>query len=112
MNIGTPLSLPQTASGLNMDSTVDMHFYNSHMFQQIPQSYPFAPNVGHQEPSFAPSSFLHQDSGFETAEPAGNISPLNTMRLDRPDVQHRDSGFETDAADGMMMAPPVPSGEK
>lgn len=77
MGLGTPLSMPTTeaaamppaqtmmdASGFQNLQSHQFHHFNP--FIQVP-----AP-----EPSFAPSSFVHQDTGYETMEQDG--SPMDS----------------------------------
>ncbi|PBP19172.1 hypothetical protein BUE80_DR010005 [Diplocarpon rosae] len=79
MGLGTPLSLPTSADGLNPSTMMDMsafshqmppHFHSYNPFGQPPQQL----QQQHHQPqtSYAPSSFVHQDTGYETMEHDGS----------------------------------------
>ncbi|KAK4445031.1 Grainyhead-like protein 2 [Podospora aff. communis PSN243] len=78
MGLGTPLSMPTTEGGIHsgpgaMDIAGFHHgFHPHHHFQ------PFNPFIQPQppQPSFAPSSFVHQDTGYETMDQDG--SPMDS----------------------------------
>lgn len=97
MGIGTPLSMP-TTEGAHMHATtamMDMSGYHHGMHQQPhPQQHQFHPHAQFHHPfiqppqpqqSFAPSTFVHQDTGYETMDQDG--SPM-----------------ESDAAEDRMLA--------
>ncbi|KAI0382505.1 CP2 transcription factor-domain-containing protein [Hypomontagnella monticulosa] len=78
MGLGTPLSLPTSEGAIQAGpAMIDLaHFHPGmapHQFQQ-----PFNPFVQPTppQPSFAPSSFVHQDTGYETMDHDG--SPLDS----------------------------------
>ncbi|KAH8668852.1 CP2 transcription factor [Xylariales sp. PMI_506] len=77
MGLGTPLSMPTSEGGLHSGTTMmDLsHFHHGlppHHFQAFnPFVQPTPP-----QPSFAPSSFVHQDTGYETMDQDG--SPLDS----------------------------------
>lgn len=105
-HLGTPLSMPMTENPMQTASSFDIHNFHPQMFHAQPfqQGPPYPP-----QQSFAPSSFVHQDSGYEALDG----SPDNDMSMN-PDVRRESSalmnlshGFE-----GSMLAPPVPSNEK
>ncbi|KAI9723670.1 MAG: hypothetical protein M1812_000970 [Candelaria pacifica] len=81
IGIGTPLSLPTSEAGIHAGITVDMHDFQHHHFDNLD---PFA-----QSDSFAPSQFLHQDSGF---------------------VDHMDASGDKSPADGICMDTEMPEG--
>lgn len=110
LGLGTPLSMPtsdedlpaNTVMGMSsFEHTMPPHFYN-----------PFSHH--HQQPqdSYAPSSFLHQDTGYETMDQDG--SPLaDDGRLDVMDTSFHQSpvmAFQP-IYDGRMAAMP-PTAEK
>lgn len=71
-HLGTPLSLPHVEGRSNVATTFDMHsfqpgFLDSHGFQ--------APDPFGLQPTFAPSSFHHQDSGFDTMSASNANTP-------------------------------------
>lgn len=71
--LGTPLSISASESHTNPASAVDMHGYQPHMLhlQPFQHSDPFG-----QQQTYAPSSFVHQDSGYET---------INNQQIGLPD---------------------------
>lgn len=74
--LDTPLSLPASTDGLHSHTMMDM----SHFGQNMPGFHnydPFGHSHHHQQQptSFAPSSFIHQDTGYETMEHDG--SPMD-----------------------------------
>lgn len=88
MGLGTPLSLPTSADGMHASTMMDMSAFSHQMPPQFHNYNPFgAPQQQHhqqqqhhhqqqhQQTSYAPSSFVHQDTGYETMEHDG--SPLN-----------------------------------
>lgn len=81
MGLGTPLSMPTLDHGVQAGSMMDMsaftpqqmqppHFHNYNNFGQHQEH--------HQQSSFAPSSFVHQDTGYETMDHEG--SPMEEDR--------------------------------
>jgi len=87
MGLGTPLSLPTSADGMHASTMMDMsafshqmppQFHNYNPFgapqQQHHQQHQHLHQQQHQQNSYAPSSFVHQDTGYETMEHDG--SPL------------------------------------
>lgn len=74
MNIGTPLSLPQTAHALAPPHVnIPLQHYHAHLLH--PHQFE---NVAHYPPQevFAPSSFLqHKDSGYEAMSQSPQRSP-------------------------------------
>ncbi|KAH8888609.1 hypothetical protein GQ53DRAFT_243055 [Thozetella sp. PMI_491] len=80
MGLNTPLSMPTTEGGMATGPTMDMaafhHGFHPHHFQNFnPFIQPSAP-----QPSFAPSSFVHQDTGYETMDQDG--SPIDSDQAD------------------------------
>ncbi|KAI1648408.1 CP2 transcription factor-domain-containing protein [Daldinia loculata] len=78
MGLGTPLSLPTTEGAIQagpalMDLTQFHHGIPPHQF---PQPYNQFIQPTPPQPSFAPSSFVHQDTGYETMDHDG--SPLDS----------------------------------
>lgn len=73
MGLGTPLSMPTSGDGMHagpgtgvMDITgfQAMHSQHFHQFNPFIQAPP-------PQPTFAPSSFVHQDTGYETMDQDG-----------------------------------------
>lgn len=82
MGLGTPLSMPTTEGGVHSGPPhLDIPAFNSsfhphHHFQHFnPFIQPPQP-----QPSFAPSSFVHQDTGYETMDQDG--SPMDSDNAD------------------------------
>ncbi len=67
--LGTPLSVPNSASQSDATAAIDMHGFHTHLLhsQPFPNSNRFTP-----QQSYAPSSFIHQDSGYDTMEHSNN----------------------------------------
>ncbi|TLD06626.1 uncharacterized protein PgNI_08426 [Pyricularia grisea] len=87
MGIGTPLSMPTTEAA-HMHSTtamIDMGGYHHGIHPPHPQQHQFHPQAQFHHPfiqppqpqqSFAPSTFVHQDTGYETMDQDG--SPMES----------------------------------
>ncbi|KAK3346694.1 CP2 transcription factor-domain-containing protein [Lasiosphaeria hispida] len=81
MGLGTPLSMSTTEGGAHpgattMDLASFHHGFHPHPFQHFnPFVQPPPP-----QPSFAPSSFVHQDTGYETMDQDG--SPMDSDPAD------------------------------
>ncbi|ORY60959.1 CP2 transcription factor [Pseudomassariella vexata] len=119
MGLGTPLSLPTSEAAMHSGAPmVDLaHFQHGmppHHFQTFNPFMQAAP----PQPSFAPSSFVHQDTGYETMDQDG--SPLDSEgheeRMGSIDAtfnsQSPPMGFQTRHF-GMSMAHALPpSAEK
>lgn len=84
LGLGTPLSLPNSAEALQASSLIDISTFGHHMPPQFHNYNPFGPQSQHQllsqhhappQDSYAPSSFVHQDTGYETMEQDG--SPMD-----------------------------------
>ncbi|KAL0468230.1 CP2 transcription factor domain-containing protein [Neurospora intermedia] len=79
MGLGTPLSMP-TADGSLHPGPAHMELGGfHHNFPPFPHFNAFIQATPNQ-PSFAPSTFLHQDSGFETMDQDG--SPIDSDPAD------------------------------
>ncbi|KAJ0384168.1 hypothetical protein COL922a_008963 [Colletotrichum nupharicola] len=77
MGLGTPLSMPTSEGAMNsgpamMDLAGFQGMHPQHFQQQF---HPFIQPPAPQQ-SFAPSTFVHQDTGYETMEQDG--SPMNS----------------------------------
>ena len=77
-HLGTPLSVSNTAGQSDTTAPIDMHGFNTHLLHSQPfqNNNRFTP-----QQSYAPSSFMHQDSGYEPMEAAGHA-----MAPPRPSV--------------------------
>ncbi|EMR80674.1 hypothetical protein ACHAO1_010955 [Botrytis cinerea] len=77
MGMGPPLSIPTTTDGLHTETMMGMPSFPTHDFHDY---NPFAHSHHHHQPqpqptSYAPSSFIHQDTGYETMDHDG--SPMD-----------------------------------
>ncbi|KAI1636069.1 CP2 transcription factor-domain-containing protein [Biscogniauxia mediterranea] len=86
MGLGTPLSLPTSESTLHAGpALMDLsHYQHSLPPHQFPQQFnPFMQPTPPQ-PAFAPSSFVHHDTGYETMDhdgsPLGSDGPEDRIR--------------------------------
>lgn len=84
MGLGTPLSMPTSDGSMHPGTTaMDIpgfhHGFHPQQFQVQPQYHPFI-QAPPPQPSFAPSSFLHQDTGYETMDQDG--SPMDSDPAD------------------------------
>ncbi|KAJ4292937.1 hypothetical protein N0V88_005600 [Collariella sp. IMI 366227] len=92
MGLGTPLSMPNSDGAVHSGAGgMDMHgFHHGFHPQQFHQQFnPFV-QAPPAQPSFAPSSFMHQDTGYETMDQG---SPMDS---DHPDERlgSLDSNFQ------------------
>lgn len=99
MGLGTPLSLPSSAEAIHASSLMDMsgfghqmppQFHNYNPFGQPPQHHHHQQHQPPPQDSYAPSSFLHQDTGYETMEQDG--SPMDDegrMNSMETSIQHQ-----------------------
>lgn len=78
MGLGTPLSMPTTESGMHHPTAMmDMSsFHHGIHPQQFQHFNPFIQPPPAPQPAFAPSSFIHQDTGYETMDQDG--SPMDS----------------------------------
>ena len=67
--LGTPLSTSNSEIHHDSASATEMHAFHPHLLHSQP--YPDS-NLFSQQQSYAPSSFVHQDSGYETLHGAHN----------------------------------------
>ncbi|KAF6828927.1 CP2 transcription factor [Colletotrichum plurivorum] len=77
MGLGTPLSMPTSEGAMHSGpAMMDLAGYQGMHPQQFQQHFnPFIQPAAPQQ-SFAPSTFVHQDTGYETMEQDG--SPMNS----------------------------------
>lgn len=97
MGLGTPLSMPTSADALHASTMMDPNAFSHHIPPHFHNYNPFGhPHQQHhphhqhqqqeqQQQSYAPSSFVHQDTGYETMEQDGSpmdddgrIGPMDT----------------------------------
>lgn len=79
IHIGTPLSLPTSEGGLHAGSTAEMNAFHQQMLQphHFQNPNPFAP-----QQSYAPSSFVHQDSGYEAMDASADATPMGDICME------------------------------
>lgn len=120
MGLGTPLSLPTSADGMHSSTMMDMSAFGHHIPPHFQFNNPFGhpqhhPHPHHQpqQPSFAPSSFVHQDTGYETMDHDGSpmddeerMGSLGASLHQSPLMHFQPGHYE------MGMAPLPPSAEK
>ncbi|TPX18143.1 uncharacterized protein E0L32_002652 [Thyridium curvatum] len=81
MGLGTPLSMPTSEGAIHPGSTMmDLAGFQQGLHQQ--HFHPFNPFIQPPPPqqSFAPSTFVHQDTGYETMDQDG--SPMDSDPAD------------------------------
>ena len=111
IHLGTPLSMPMSETQLHAGTSLDMHGFHPHMLQShaFQHSNPFA-----TQQTYAPSSFVHQDSGcYEAMDASNDGSPGNDVSME-PEMQ-RDSNptaLSSRHFEGVMAAPPLPTNDK
>jgi hypothetical protein len=78
IGLGTPFSMPSSEMGVQPGPVLDFSPYGpQHMQAHSFQNYnPFTAPQQPPQPSYAPSTFVHQDTGYETMEHDG--SPLDS----------------------------------
>lgn len=106
--LGTPLSVPNSAGQSDATAAIDMHGFHTHLLHSQPFQNPsrFTP-----QQSYAPSSFIHQDSGYDTMEHPNHAMPAQRSGID--EELPREStfmGFPARQSDSVQ-AHPVPARE-
>lgn len=106
--LGTPLSVPNSAGQSDATAAIDMHGFHTHLLHSQPFQNPsrFTP-----QQSYAPSSFIHQDSGYDTMEHPNHAMPAQRSGID--EELPREStfmGFPARQSDSVQ-AHPVPAME-
>ena len=105
-HLGTPLSMP-TSDG-NIHSAIEMHGFHPHLLDV--HSFQTTTSFNPQQ-SYAPSSFVHQDSGFEAMDAENDGSPKHEIIMD-VEPRRELPIFSTQAFDTTMLAPSAPLLEK
>ena len=103
IHLGTPLSMPMSDNSMHVGPSLDMHSFHQQIFQAntfMQQSH-YAPQA-----SYAPSSFVHQDSGYGAMDGSPKNDP--SAQIDT----HADPTFALQKTPSNMPAPPLPSSEK
>jgi len=112
---GTPLSMPTSDGGVHGGPMMDFAPYPHLLSPQLFQSYgPFAnpqpTQTQPQEQSYAPATFMHQDTSYETMDHDG--SPIHdTSRIASLDVntQHQSPTMSYQPRQFEMSAAPLPT---
>lgn len=106
--LGTPLSVPNSAGQSDATAAIDMHGFHTHLLHSQPFQNPsrFTP-----QQSYAPSSFIHQDSGYDTMEHPNHAMPAQRSGIDEElPRQSTFMGFPARQSDSVQ-AHPVPAME-
>lgn len=98
-------------SDVNIHSVAaDIHGFNPHMFD--PHHF-HATNLYTPQQSFAPSSFVHQDTGFDAMEASTGESPAHELKMEAGlRGESNLVAFTPRAFEPSMPAPPLPALEK
>jgi hypothetical protein len=108
--LGTPLSMPTSDGQILSAATADMHPFSSQLIAS--HHYP-VPHLFVPQQSYAPSSFLHQDSGFEAMDASHDDVTAHEMKIETG--LRRDSSLvpiQMGDFEANMAAPPKRSLEK
>lgn len=108
-NLGTPLSMPNSDGNVHPIST-NLHGFQSNIYDS--QHFQTA-NLFPPQQSYAPSSFVHQGSGFDPMEASNTDSPVHEVK--REVLSGRDStvpAIPASTFEPIMPAPPLPTLEK
>ncbi|RFU28406.1 hypothetical protein B7463_g7957, partial [Scytalidium lignicola] len=117
--LGTPLSLSTSAEVLQTGAMMDMSAFtnqvpHNHFQNYNPFAHPAQNPALHPEQSFAPSSFVHQDTGYETMEQdaspmddGSHMSSMNSSLHQSPAVSFQQTQYQM-----AMAASLPPSAEK
>lgn len=123
MGLGTPLSLPTSADAMHSSTMIDMSAFGHHIPPPHFQNYnPFTHHSQHtneqhhqqsqQQQSYAPSSFIHQDTGYETMDHDGSPLTDDDGRMVSLDASLHQSHFQPSHYDMNMPAQIPSSAEK
>ncbi|KAL2210787.1 hypothetical protein CC79DRAFT_1340954 [Sarocladium strictum] len=106
--LGTPLSMPTSGDALQAGPAIlDMSGFQTLQPHQLHHFNPFIQAAPPQQ-GFAPSSFVHQDTGYETMEQDG--SPLGSDPSDGGRVTSIDSAFHSTTQMVPGFQPRMPAG--
>lgn len=109
-HLGTPLSMPTSGGQILSTATADMHAFSS---QLMASNHYAEPHLFAPQQSYAPSSFLHQESGFDAMDASNDDIPVHDMKIEAG--LRRDSGLVSlppGTFEATMAAPPKPSSDK
>lgn len=76
-HLGTPMSMPTTDGQIQPPSALDMHAFHPNLLSSFQSSGAFP-----EQQSYAPSSFVHQDSGFEAMDASNNMTPKQEVSME------------------------------
>ena len=108
-HLGAPLSVPNSAGQSDTPAAIDMHDFHTHLLHSQPfqNSSRFTP-----QQSYAPSSFIHQDSGYDTMEhPSHAMAPPRSSIDEEIPRESTFTGFPARHSDNLQ-AHPVPAMER
>ena len=108
--LGTPLSLPASEGQILSTTTVGMHAFDAQLMNSGHYSDPhvFAPPQ-----SYAPSSFLHQDTRFEPLDASNDDVPVQDIKTEPgPQPDAGPVSLPPGTLEVAMAAPPKPSSER
>ena len=78
-HLGTPLSMPTSDGQIHTASALDMHAFHPNLLSsnsfQASSAFP-------QQQTYAPSSFVHQDSGYEAMDASNDVTPKQEMSME------------------------------
>ena len=103
IHLGTPLSLSLSENAMHAEPSIEMHGFHPNMFQ----ADSFQQNPYSQQQSYAPSSFVHQDSGYGM-----DGSPENEIQMESEVSREIATPLPNHDVRGSMAAPPLPSMDK
>ena len=99
--LGTPLSISTSESHSNTASAIELPSFPPHLLQ----SQPFhGSNPLEQQQSYAPSSFVHQDPGYETRH--GTHSGPSGRNIANVQDASAFAGYSARSFDGVSAQPP------
>ena len=109
-NLGTPLSMSTTDDQIPAPSALEMHGFNPALLES--NDYHSHSHFTHQQ-SYAPRSFVHQDSGFETMDVRSEDTPDPVPSVKTEPYKEQDFlGVSPRRFESSMRAPALPSLEK
>ncbi|KAH7157165.1 CP2 transcription factor-domain-containing protein [Dactylonectria macrodidyma] len=115
MGLGTPLSMPTSGEGMHAvpgTGPMDIAGFQAFHSQQFHQFNPFI-QAPPPQPAFAPSSFVHQDTGYETmdqdAPPMDSKPPEEPMPMDPFQNSTAMIGLQTRPFTDVQASHPLPT---
>ena len=102
-HLGTPMSMPTSDGQVHAASALDMHAFNPNILSNFQPTNAFV-----QQPSYAPSTFVHNSSGFDAIDVSNNVTPKRETGIDI-DLQ-REKSFAPFAIHPFTSSIKVPTG--